>query len=58
MFIKYIILEGFKSYKERTVLGPLDLGFNLVVGRNGAGKSNFFAGVQLLFSAQGVYSFR
>ena len=52
MFIKEIIIEGFKSYRERTVLGPLDPGLNLVVGRNGAGKSNFFCAVEVIFSKQ------
>jgi structural maintenance of chromosome 3 (chondroitin sulfate proteoglycan 6) len=42
MFIKYIIIEGFKSYREKTVIGPLDPGQNVVLGRNGAGKSSFF----------------
>ena len=50
MFLKYIILEGFKSYKEKTTLGPLDKGQNAILGLNGAGKSNFFCAVELIFS--------
>eukprot|EP00698_Gefionella_okellyi_P016359 TRINITY_DN4678_c0_g4_i2.p1 TRINITY_DN4678_c0_g4~~TRINITY_DN4678_c0_g4_i2.p1 ORF type:complete len:1208 (+),score=437.20 TRINITY_DN4678_c0_g4_i2:43-3666(+) len=40
MFIKEIILEGFKSYATRTVIGPFDREFNAVTGLNGTGKSN------------------
>jgi structural maintenance of chromosome 3 (chondroitin sulfate proteoglycan 6) len=42
MYIKYIIIDGFKSYREKTVVGPLGAGQNVVVGRNGSGKSSFF----------------
>jgi structural maintenance of chromosome 3 (chondroitin sulfate proteoglycan 6) len=42
MHIKSIIIEGFKSYRERTVVGPLGPGQNVVVGRNGSGKSSLF----------------
>jgi structural maintenance of chromosome 3 (chondroitin sulfate proteoglycan 6) len=42
MHIKSIIIEGFKSYRERTVVGPLGRGQNVVVGRNGSGKSSLF----------------
>jgi len=42
MYIKYIIMEGFKSYREKTVVGPLCPAQNVVVGRNGAGKSSLF----------------
>jgi len=55
MYIKYIILEGFKSYKEKTVLGPLDQGQNTLLGKNGAGKSNFFCAVELIFSEKGHF---
>jgi len=52
MHIKFIILEGFRSYRARTVLGPLDPGLNAIIGRNGAGKSNFFVGIELMFSKE------
>lgn len=35
-----IVLEGFKSYCKRTVVGPFDEQFNAFTGRNGSGKSN------------------
>lgn len=39
-----IIIQGFKSYREQTVVEPFDKRHNVVVGRNGSGKSNFFYG--------------
>lgn len=40
MYIKSIILDGFKSYGQRTVVGPFDPAFNAITGLNGTGKSN------------------
>ncbi len=40
MYLKHIILEGFKSYRERTDIGPFDPHFNAITGLNGSGKSN------------------
>lgn len=40
MFIQEIILEGFKSYATRTVIGGWDSEFNAITGLNGTGKSN------------------
>ncbi len=44
MHIKQIIIEGFKTYKDRTVIDDLSPGTNAIVGPNGSGKSNVFAG--------------
>ena len=52
MHIKSVTLEGFKSYKSKTVIGPLHEGFNVVVGRNGSGKSNFFAAIEFVLSEE------
>ncbi|CAB4408993.1 unnamed protein product [Rhizophagus irregularis] len=41
---KMIIIQGFKSYKDQTIIEPFSPRHNVVVGRNGSGKSNFFAG--------------
>ena len=46
MHIKRVTIHGFKSYRERTVCGDLSPGHNSIVGFNGSGKSNFFAGAQ------------
>lgn len=40
MFIKRIIIDGFKSYKEKVVLDGFDDSFNAITGFNGSGKSN------------------
>lgn len=40
-----IIIQGFKSYREQTIVEPFDKRHNVVVGRNGSGKSNFFYGM-------------
>ena len=40
MYIKEIILEGFKSYATRTVIKGFDTKFNAITGFNGSGKSN------------------
>ena len=51
MHITKVILEGFKSYGERTVMGPFHQGHNVVVGRNGSGKSNFFSAIEFVLLA-------
>ena len=40
MFIKEIILDGFKSYANRTNIKDFDSQFNAITGLNGSGKSN------------------
>lgn len=40
MFIKQIIIDGFKSYANRTVVPDFDPQFNAITGLNGSGKSN------------------
>lgn len=40
MYIHEIILDGFKSYSSRVVVGPLHPQFNAITGLNGTGKSN------------------
>lgn len=45
-----VIIQGFKSYREQTVVEPFDPGHNVVVGRNGSGKSNFFYAIQFVLS--------
>ncbi|NXH22560.1 SMC2 protein, partial [Bucco capensis] len=40
MYIKSIILEGFKSYAQRTEVRDFDPFFNAITGLNGSGKSN------------------
>lgn len=40
MFIKSIVLDGFKSYAQRTEITGFDPLFNAITGLNGSGKSN------------------
>jgi len=40
MFIQEIIIQGFKSYANRTVISGFDPLFNAITGLNGSGKSN------------------
>lgn len=55
MFIKQVIIHGFKSYREQTVVEPFDRRHNVVVGRNGSGKSNFFYAIQFVLSDEFVH---
>ncbi|KAJ1730513.1 Structural maintenance of chromosomes protein 3 [Coemansia sp. Benny D160-2] len=41
--VRAITIQGFKSYKDETTTDPL-------IGRNGSGKSNFFAAVRFVLS--------
>lgn len=50
MHIKKIIIQGFKTYKNTTVIDLLSPKHNVVVGRNGSGKSNFFAAIRFVLS--------
>ncbi|KZT33869.1 RecF/RecN/SMC protein [Sistotremastrum suecicum HHB10207 ss-3] len=50
VFIKTITIQGFKSYRDQTQVEPFSPGHNVVVGRNGSGKSNFFAAIRFVLS--------
>lgn len=50
MHIKSITISGFKSYRDAIKVGPYSPGHNVVVGRNGSGKSNFFDAVRFVLS--------
>ncbi|GIY08074.1 structural maintenance of chromosomes protein 3 [Caerostris darwini] len=50
MFIKQIVIQGFRSYREQTVVEPFSPRHNVIVGRNGSGKSNFFYAIQFVLS--------
>jgi hypothetical protein len=38
MHIKQLTIEGFKTYKNLTVLDPFDPKVNVIMGKNGSGK--------------------
>lgn len=49
MHIKSLTINNFKSYKSTTLSEtPLSARHNVVVGRNGSGKSNFFAAIRFV----------
>eukprot|EP00158_Paraphelidium_tribonemae_P009703 Partr_v1_DN28934_c1_g1_i2_m25456 putative Chromosome segregation protein len=50
MFVKQVSIQGFKSYREQTEIEEFSPRHNAVVGRNGSGKSNFFAAIRFVLS--------
>ncbi|KAM6289424.1 structural maintenance of chromosomes protein 2 [Aegotheles albertisi] len=48
MHIKSIVLEGFKSYAQRTEICDFDPLFNAITGLNGSGKSNILDSICFL----------
>ncbi|KAJ7738464.1 structural maintenance of chromosome protein 3 [Mycena maculata] len=50
MHIKTLTIQGFKSYRDQTNIEPFSPRHNVVVGRNGSGKSNFFAAIRFVLS--------
>jgi structural maintenance of chromosome 3 (chondroitin sulfate proteoglycan 6) len=41
MYIKYLVIKKYKSYRELTYMDQLSNGINVIIGANGNGKSNF-----------------
>ncbi|RDD37399.1 Structural maintenance of chromosomes protein 3 [Trichoplax sp. H2] len=50
MYIKQVIIQGFRSYRDQTIIEPFSSKNNVIVGRNGSGKSNFFFAIQFVLS--------
>ncbi|KAG0680548.1 Structural maintenance of chromosomes protein 3 [Pichia californica] len=50
MYIKRVIIRGFKTYKNETIIEDFSPHCNVVVGRNGSGKSNFFGAIRFVLS--------
>jgi len=50
MHIKKLIIQGFKTYKDRTEIEQFSPGHNVIVGRNGSGKSNILDAIQFVLS--------
>lgn len=50
MYIKKVIIKGFKTYRNETVVDNFSPGQNVVIGSNGSGKSNLFAAMRFVLS--------
>ncbi|XGW08248.1 hypothetical protein V3C99_010949 [Haemonchus contortus] len=50
MHIKEVNITGFRSYREVTSIDSFSPKHNVIVGRNGSGKSNFFFAIQFVLS--------
>lgn len=48
MYIKKVVLDGFKSYAQRTEISGFDPNFNAITGLNGSGKSNILDAICFL----------
>ena len=55
MHIKKVTLQGFTSYKDRTDVGELSDGINVIVGQNGGGKSNILLAIELVLTGKAGY---
>lgn len=42
--------NNYRSYKNQTIVDPFSPKLNVIVGRNGSGKSNFFAAIRFVLS--------
>jgi structural maintenance of chromosome 2 len=51
MYIREIVLDGFKTYQNRTTIAGFDPQFNAITGLNGSGKSNVLDAIQFLLGS-------
>lgn len=58
MYIKEIILDGFKSYAQQTVVSNFDPHFNAITGLNGSGKSNILDAICFLLGISNLSQVR
>ncbi|XP_074425218.1 structural maintenance of chromosomes protein 2 isoform X1 [Larus michahellis] len=58
MYIKSIVLEGFKSYAQRTEIRDFDPLFNAITGLNGSGKSNILDSICFLLGINNLTQVR
>ncbi|PKI85465.1 Smc3p [Malassezia vespertilionis] len=50
MYIKALTIHGFKSFRDTVGVADFSSQNNVIVGRNGAGKSNFFSAIRFVLS--------
>ncbi|KAJ1501355.1 Structural maintenance of chromosomes protein 2 [Coelomomyces lativittatus] len=58
MYIKEIVLEGFKSYAARTIISGWDPQFNAITGLNGSGKSNILDAICFVLGITSLHHVR
>ncbi|CAH1773975.1 unnamed protein product [Owenia fusiformis] len=58
MYIKSIIIDGFKSYAQRTEVNGFDPMFNAITGLNGSGKSNILDSICFLLGISNLSQVR
>ncbi|NXD13174.1 SMC2 protein, partial [Nothocercus nigrocapillus] len=58
MHIKAIVIEGFKSYAQRTEINDFDPLFNAITGLNGSGKSNILDSICFLLGISNLSQVR
>jgi len=58
MHIKQVTLCNFRSFKQQPEIHPFSPMNNVVVGRNGSGKSNLFDAVQFVLLAPKFWNLR
>ena len=54
MFVKSIVIDGFKSYGRRTEISGFDREFNAITGLNGSGKSNILDAICFVLGLQNL----
>jgi len=54
MFLQEIIIDGFKSYAQKTVVSGFDPQFNAITGLNGTGKSNILDSICFVLGIQNL----
>ncbi|XP_033637022.1 structural maintenance of chromosomes protein 2-like [Asterias rubens] len=58
MFIKEVVIDGFKSYAQRTEIKGFDPLFNAITGLNGSGKSNILDSICFLLGISNLTQVR
>ncbi|KAJ7386503.1 Structural maintenance of chromosomes protein 2 [Desmophyllum pertusum] len=58
MYIKQVVIDGFKSYATRTTVSGFDPQFNAITGLNGSGKSNILDSICFLLGISNLSQVR
>ncbi|KAH9489831.1 Structural maintenance of chromosomes protein 2 [Bulinus truncatus] len=58
MYIKSVVVDGFKSYAQRTDINGFDPLFNAITGLNGSGKSNILDSICFLLGISNLSQVR